>query len=161
MTKTLIDGRWVIGSDGDGHYLIENGAVVFEDDSILFVGRDYGDAVDERISAGNAVISPGFIDLDALFDLDSTVLGFDNSPGWKKGRVCAAAICFRSDDESLNGAWLQRLQRVSCFGVCFGIDLRPCFLLGVLYSKPCLSKLLPFTPESPWRSGALSGSEDL
>ena len=42
------------------------------------------------IDAGEAVIGPGFVDLDALFDLDTTVLGFDNHPGWKKGRVWAA-----------------------------------------------------------------------
>ncbi len=33
------------------------------------------------------MIAPGFVDLDALFDLDTTVLGFDNQPGWKKGRI--------------------------------------------------------------------------
>jgi cytosine/adenosine deaminase-related metal-dependent hydrolase len=88
--RTLITGRWVVGSDGPSHYLLEHGEVVFEGNSILFVGKGYNGAVDERIDAGNAVISPGFIDLDALFDLDSTVLGFDNQPGWKKGRVWAA-----------------------------------------------------------------------
>ena len=36
------------------------------------------------------MIGPGFVDLDALFDLDSTVLGFDNHPGWKKARVWAS-----------------------------------------------------------------------
>jgi cytosine/adenosine deaminase-related metal-dependent hydrolase len=34
-----------------------------------------------------ALIAPGFIDLDALADLDTTILGFDNQPGWRKGRV--------------------------------------------------------------------------
>lgn len=29
------------------------------------------------------------VDLDALFDLDTTVLGFDNQPGWKRGRIWA------------------------------------------------------------------------
>ena len=32
-------------------------------------------------------ISPGFIDLDALSDLDTTILGIDHHPGWAKGRV--------------------------------------------------------------------------
>ena len=33
------------------------------------------------------MIGPGFIDLNALFDLDSTVLGFDNQPDHLHGRV--------------------------------------------------------------------------
>ena len=33
------------------------------------------------------MIGPGFVDLDALADLDTTILGFDNQPAWKKGRV--------------------------------------------------------------------------
>jgi len=90
VASTLIRASWVVGSDGESHHLIENGEVVFEGNRIIFVGKDYAFPVDQRISAGNALISPGFVDLDALFDLDSTVLGFDNHPGWKKGRVWAA-----------------------------------------------------------------------
>ncbi|MEZ4499696.1 MAG: amidohydrolase family protein [Thermomicrobiales bacterium] len=90
MTTTLVSGAWVIGSDGPGHYLLRDGQIVFEGNRIIFVGKGYDGEVDARIDAGNAVIAPGFVDLDALFDLDSTVLGFDNSPGWKKGRVWAA-----------------------------------------------------------------------
>ncbi len=33
------------------------------------------------------LISPGLIDLDALSDLDTTILGIDHHPGWAKGRV--------------------------------------------------------------------------
>jgi cytosine/adenosine deaminase-related metal-dependent hydrolase len=80
----------VIGSDGESHHLIEDGEVVYEDNRIVFVGRNYPHQTDEQIDAGDAVIGPGFVDLDALFDLDSTVLGFDNHPGWKKGRVWAS-----------------------------------------------------------------------
>ena len=43
--------------------------------------------VARRIDFGNALIGPGFIDLDALSDLDTTILGIDNHPGWAKGRV--------------------------------------------------------------------------
>ena len=90
MTRTLISARWVIGSDGISHHLLENGEVVYEGNRIVFSGHGYSDPVDEIIDAGNAVVGPGFIDLDALFDLDSTVLGFDNHPGWQKGRVWAS-----------------------------------------------------------------------
>ncbi len=87
MGRTMVRGRWVIASDGDAHHILEDGEVVFEGNTIVFTGHGYPDAVDETIDAGNAVIGPGFVDLDALFDLDTTILGFDNHPGWRKGRV--------------------------------------------------------------------------
>ncbi len=89
MTRTSISGRWVVGSDGASHRLIENGSVVFSDNRIEFVGRDFPGDVDREIDAGDTLIAPGFVDLDALFDLDTTVLGFDNQPGWRKGRIWA------------------------------------------------------------------------
>ena len=95
MTRTRIKGRWIIASDGDSHHLLEDGEVVYEDDSIVYTGHGYPDSVDIEINAGNAVIGPGFVDLDALFDLDSTVLGFDNHPGWKKARVWASTYVER------------------------------------------------------------------
>ena len=42
--------------------------------------------VARRIDYGNALIGPGFIDLDALSDLD-TPSWLDNQPAWRKGRV--------------------------------------------------------------------------
>ena len=85
--RTRISGRWVVGSDGERHRLIENGCVVFSGNRIEYVGKRFDGPVDREIEAGDALIAPGFIDLDALFDLDTTVLGFDNQPGWKKGRI--------------------------------------------------------------------------
>ncbi len=85
--RTRISGHWIAGSDGTRHSLIEHGCVVFSDNRIEFVGRDFPGEVDREIDAGDALIAPGFVDLDALFDLDTTVLGFDNQPGWKKGRI--------------------------------------------------------------------------
>lgn len=87
MTRTKVRGRWVIASDGASHHILENGEVVYEGTTIVFTGHGYPEPVDVTIDAGNAVIGPGFVDLDALFDLDTTILGFDNAPGWKKGRV--------------------------------------------------------------------------
>ena len=77
----------VIGFGGKGHELWRNGEVVFEDGRILFVGRGFEGRIDEDIDHGEAVIGPGFIDLDALGDLDSTVLTLDNGPEWKLGRI--------------------------------------------------------------------------
>ena len=41
----------------------------------------------DQADYGSALIAPGFVDLDALGDLDTTILGFDNQPAWRKGRV--------------------------------------------------------------------------
>jgi cytosine/adenosine deaminase-related metal-dependent hydrolase len=95
MTTTRVRGQWVVASDGHEHHLLRDGEVVFTGDTIVFTGHDYPGEVDVEIDAGNALVGPGFIDLDALFDLDSTVLGFDNHPGWAKGRVWASTYVER------------------------------------------------------------------
>ncbi|VVN65118.1 amidohydrolase family protein [Pseudomonas fluorescens] len=77
----------VVGFDGQRHVLWRNGEVVFEGSRIVFVGRDYPGAVEQWIDYGNALIGPGFIDLDALGDLDSTVLTLDNGDERHMGRM--------------------------------------------------------------------------
>ncbi|MEZ0168290.1 amidohydrolase family protein [Microvirga sp. TS319] len=85
--RSLITASWVVGHKDGSHRLLPNGEVVFENGEIVFVGHRFPGEVARRIDFGNALISPGFIDLDALSDLDTTVLGIDNHPGWAKGRV--------------------------------------------------------------------------
>ncbi|MEN8749805.1 amidohydrolase family protein [Marivita sp.] len=83
----LMTADWVVGHENGTHVLLPNGEVVFDDGAIVFVGHEYPGEVARRIDCGRALIGPGFIDLDALSDLDTTVLGLDNQPAWKKGRV--------------------------------------------------------------------------
>jgi len=85
--RILLTARWVIGHRDGRHVVFENGVVVIEADAVLHVGSAFDGEVATRIDYGQAVISPGFIDLDALSDLDTTILGYDNGPAWKKGRV--------------------------------------------------------------------------
>ena len=85
--RTLITAGWVVGHKDGSHRLLRNGEVVFENGEILFVGHRFPGEVARRIDFGDALISPGLIDLDALSDLDTTILGIDNHPGWAKGRV--------------------------------------------------------------------------
>ncbi|ENN88840.1 N-ethylammeline chlorohydrolase [Rhizobium freirei PRF 81] len=85
--RTLITASWVVGHKEGSHRLLRNGQVVFESGAILFVGHNFPGEVARRIDFGNSVISPGLIDLDALSDLDTTILGIDCHPGWAKGRV--------------------------------------------------------------------------
>jgi cytosine/adenosine deaminase-related metal-dependent hydrolase len=85
--RTLMTARWVVGHANGRHRLLEHGEVVFEGDRIVFVGHGFPGDVARRIDYGPSLIAPGFVDLDALSDLDTTILAFDNQPGWKKGRV--------------------------------------------------------------------------
>ncbi|GED69548.1 ethylammeline chlorohydrolase [Brevibacillus reuszeri] len=82
--KKKITAKYVIGFDGEDHVIIRDGEVVYENDTILFVGHDYAGEVDEVIDAGNAVVSPGFIDLNALGDIDHDVVHLEASVGRNK-----------------------------------------------------------------------------
>lgn len=85
--RTLLTAAWVLGHGAGGHRLIPNGEVVIEGGKVLFAGLRFPGEVARRIDFGDALVSPGFIDLDALSDLDTTILGIDHHPGWAKGRV--------------------------------------------------------------------------
>lgn len=85
--RTLLTARWLVGHRDGRHVLIENGEIVFEDGAVVFIGHGFAGEVARRIDYGNALIGPGFVDLDALSDLDTTILAYDNQPAWKKGRV--------------------------------------------------------------------------
>jgi 8-oxoguanine deaminase len=72
--RTLIRARHVLGfADGD-HVLYRDGEVVYEGSEILHAGVGWSGSVDQVIDAGNALIAPGFIDLDAIADLDHAIL---------------------------------------------------------------------------------------
>ena len=85
--RTKLTAEWVVGFDGQEHVLWQDGEVVFTGDRIEFVGRNFPGPVDRTYDYGKALIGPGFIDLDALGDLDTTILTFDNGPDWTLGRV--------------------------------------------------------------------------
>jgi cytosine/adenosine deaminase-related metal-dependent hydrolase len=87
MKRTALTARWVVGHADGSHRLFQNGTVVVEGTQVLFVGHRFDGPVDETIDFGAAMIGPGFVDLDALSDLDTTVLGYDNHPPELKGRV--------------------------------------------------------------------------
>jgi len=78
--KTKVTGEFVIGYDGQDHVIYRNGEVVYEGDTILFVGHNYPEPVAQTIDGGQALVSPGFIDLDALADIDHAILDTWNPP---------------------------------------------------------------------------------
>ncbi|MGI4794132.1 MAG: amidohydrolase family protein [Janthinobacterium lividum] len=85
--RTLLSADWVLGHRDGRHCLLRQGEVVVDGQRIIFVGHHFPGEVTERRDYGAALIAPGFIDLDALSDFDTTILGYDNHPAWRKGRV--------------------------------------------------------------------------
>lgn len=85
--RTALRADWVLGHGPQGHRLLRNAEVVIEGAKVLHAGGRFPGEVARRIDLGAALISPGFIDLDALSDLDTTLLAIDHQPGWAKGRV--------------------------------------------------------------------------
>jgi cytosine/adenosine deaminase-related metal-dependent hydrolase len=74
VTTTKITGRFVIGYDGADHVAYRDGEVVYADDLVTFVGHGYEGTVDRTIQAEDAIVGPGFVDLNALADIDHGIL---------------------------------------------------------------------------------------
>ncbi|ANE45189.1 ethylammeline chlorohydrolase [Paenibacillus swuensis] len=89
--KTLIKGAFVIGFDGQDHVVYPDGEVVYEGNTIVFVGHDYPGEADEVIDAGQAVISPGFIDLNALGDIDHDLVHLEAGKDRKRNLLWSEA----------------------------------------------------------------------
>ena len=75
--KTKVSARFVIGYQDKDHVVYENGELVYENEQVIFIGHNYPGECDEHIQAGNAIVSPGFVDLNALADIDTTVMNYD------------------------------------------------------------------------------------
>ncbi|MDD9720843.1 chlorohydrolase family protein [Sulfitobacter sp. PR48] len=78
---------WVVVDTPAGRRLVQGGEVVIEGDRVLHAGGRFGGELQARFDIGAALIAPGFVDLDALSDLDTTLLAHDNWPSERKGRV--------------------------------------------------------------------------
>jgi cytosine/adenosine deaminase-related metal-dependent hydrolase len=98
--RTLVTADWVVAFHKGDHALIPKGEVVFSGQTIEFVGRSFPGPVDRRIDYGRAMIGPGFIDLDALGDLDTEVLCFDNGPWRNLGRIWTEEALRRGPEEA-------------------------------------------------------------
>lgn len=59
--RTLVQGGWVVGFDGQAHELLRDGAVVYEDDRIIHVGYRFDGRADRTIDARGKLVAPGFI----------------------------------------------------------------------------------------------------
>ncbi len=78
--KKLLHALWALGfADGD-HVLVRDADVVYENDRILYVGSGYDGDVDEKVDCSEALISPGFVDMDALGDVYYGLLDWEIPP---------------------------------------------------------------------------------
>ena len=60
--RTAIAASWIVGYRAGRHGLIRDGVVVYEDNKILFVGKNFDGRVDKTIDAAGKLVAPGFID---------------------------------------------------------------------------------------------------
>jgi len=59
--KTLIQGGYVVGFNGEGHEILRDGLVVLDNDTVSFVGFSYDDPVDKTLDARGKLVCPGFV----------------------------------------------------------------------------------------------------
>jgi len=60
--RTRIKCGWLVGHAGGRHTLWRNAELVYEGNSVLFVGERFEGQVDQEIDASEKVVAPGFID---------------------------------------------------------------------------------------------------
>jgi 5-methylthioadenosine/S-adenosylhomocysteine deaminase len=60
--RTRIKCGWLVGHAGGHHTLWRNAELVYEGNSVLFVGERFDGPVDKEIDAGGKLVAPGFID---------------------------------------------------------------------------------------------------
>jgi cytosine/adenosine deaminase-related metal-dependent hydrolase len=76
--RTLIQGGWVVAFQNGHHAILRDGVVVIEGDRILHVGPKFDGWVDKTIDAAGKLISPGFINIHAVANIDIQTLGLDS-----------------------------------------------------------------------------------
>jgi 8-oxoguanine deaminase len=76
---------YVLGYVGGDHRLIPAGEVVHQGATILHVGTGWSGPVDETVECGDAIVMPGFVDLDALADIDHALIDSWATPELARG----------------------------------------------------------------------------
>lgn len=81
--RTLITARYIVAysSATRDHQLLRDAQLVYEGDSVVFVGRGYAGGVDRTLDFGDSLVSPGFVDLNAAADLEASDLSLDAAVG--------------------------------------------------------------------------------
>lgn len=79
MTRTLIQGSWIVAFQHGHHAVLRDGVVVYEDDRIVHVGTNFTGEVDVVIPAVGKLVSPGFVNIHALANIDVQTLVLDTT----------------------------------------------------------------------------------
>ncbi|MGD9318177.1 MAG: chlorohydrolase family protein [Anaerolineae bacterium] len=88
--RTLIRGSWVVGYQNGHHAILSDGVVVVEDDRILHVGPSFEGRIDKTLDARGKLVSPGFVNVHAVANIDIQTLGLDtNKAGFASPRSYA------------------------------------------------------------------------
>ncbi|MDO5718988.1 MAG: chlorohydrolase family protein [Tissierellia bacterium] len=76
---TLIKSRYLLAYDENlnDHIVIKQGELAYENDKIIYTGKKYNGRFDRKIDASDCLVAPGFIDLDALGDIDHTLIFYE------------------------------------------------------------------------------------
>jgi 5-methylthioadenosine/S-adenosylhomocysteine deaminase len=69
--RTLLHGGDIVAYADGGHRLLRNGALVFEDDRVVFVGGEFRGAVDHRVDVGGKLVIPGLINVHCHADTEA------------------------------------------------------------------------------------------
>jgi 5-methylthioadenosine/S-adenosylhomocysteine deaminase len=56
-----LEGRLIVAYDGKEHRLLQNGIIVYEDNTIIHVGKSFSGSLDKKINASNRLILPRLI----------------------------------------------------------------------------------------------------
>jgi 5-methylthioadenosine/S-adenosylhomocysteine deaminase len=60
--RTKIEATWIVAHERGQHALIRDGELVYEDNKILYVGKEFEGRTDKVINARGMLVAPGFID---------------------------------------------------------------------------------------------------
>lgn len=82
---TLVRAAFVVAFERGDHIIIRNGEVAYDGDRTIFVGKSFPGTPDAVIDAGEAILGPGFIDLDALADIDHALIDSWHGPDTATG----------------------------------------------------------------------------
>lgn len=61
MSRTRIDAGMVVAFQDNEHRILRDGCVVVDGNEVIYVGKNYGEPVDQVIDARNRLVTPGYI----------------------------------------------------------------------------------------------------